>query len=174
MVTLAAMLKIYFELFLQNQKGNWLKLHWSIEVTCSSKELKLFWLEIQDGRHLENQYFSWMERPTDLNLSGNQVSDTGPSWHPGLQQVLGFTKCYPKKMSALSLIYLPLISFFPPLFYFVPAREHIITNNWWLFIRCLDGHNFWVLDHSTMTSWHMKIAFPIVHTIMSRIYWNKT
>ena len=28
MVALAAMLKIYFEIFLQNQKGNWLKIYW--------------------------------------------------------------------------------------------------------------------------------------------------
>ena len=31
MGALAAMLKIYFELFLLNQKGNWLKLDWKYQ-----------------------------------------------------------------------------------------------------------------------------------------------
>ena len=54
-----------------------------IEVTCRSKVAKIFlignprwppsWKSILN-------FFSWTERPVDSNLSGNQVSDTGPCW----------------------------------------------------------------------------------------------
>ena len=37
MVAVAAMLKIYFELFLLNQKGNWLKLVWKYQSDLKIK-----------------------------------------------------------------------------------------------------------------------------------------
>ena len=59
MVTLAAMLKIYFELFYHEPKGQLTQnFIGSIEVTYRSKVLKSFWLEIQDGRHFENLYWT--------------------------------------------------------------------------------------------------------------------
>ena len=55
----------------------------SIEVTCRSKVAKILltgspkwppsWKSILN-------FFSWTDRPNDLDLFGNEVSDTRPSW----------------------------------------------------------------------------------------------
>ena len=76
MVTLVAMLKIYFEHFYPelNQKANWLET--SLEVLRGLVDQKLpksLWLEIQDGCHLENLY--WSSSQLTQNLSGNQAGD---------------------------------------------------------------------------------------------------
>ena len=77
--------KYILNLFILNQKANWLK-KTLLEVSrwlVDQKLLKLFWLEIQDGCHLENLYWTSSLDPKGLltkNLSGNQVSYTGLSW----------------------------------------------------------------------------------------------
>ena len=73
MVALAAMLKYIFWTFSPEP----------MEVTCRSTVAKIVliwnprwpppWKSILN-------FFPWTERPIDSNLSGNQVSDTGPSW----------------------------------------------------------------------------------------------
>ena len=83
MAAKVAFFKIYLDLVLLNRKANWLET--SLEVLMllvDQKAAKLIWLEIQDGRHLENLYWSsFHEAKGQLtrNLSGNEVSDTGPS-----------------------------------------------------------------------------------------------
>ena len=97
MVALAAMLKIYFELFLLKKKGQLVRNFFgSIEVTYRLKITTNFlngnprW----HGRHLENLYWPSSLRPKGQltrNLSDNQVGDTEPSWPSCLLNKSTFT-----------------------------------------------------------------------------------